>query len=58
MLKFKDIPPGLFRRKGLVYSKLEKEVILKDEETKAANAVSITGGKLVTIEPDEEVENW
>lgn len=58
MPKFQDMPPGLFRWKGLVYSKFEKEIVSKDDEMKTANAVGITGGKLVAIKPDEEVENW
>lgn len=58
MPKFKDKQPGLFRWKGLVYSKFEKEIVSKDDEMKTANAVGITSGKLVAIEPDEEIEIW
>jgi hypothetical protein len=47
MKKFKDVPNGLFRWKGIVYSKISD-----------TQAVLITSGKTVDFSPDEEVEEF
>ena len=57
MAKFKDIH-GLFRLKGLVYSKLEDELVKKDENLSVVNAILITSGKAIKVEENEEVEDF
>jgi hypothetical protein len=46
-MKFSKIKNGLFRWKGLVYSKISD-----------TQAVAITSGKIIDFSPDEEVEEW
>lgn len=57
MPKFKDIN-GLFRMKGLVYSKLKEELLKKDDSLSPVNAVLIASGETVKVEENEEVENF
>ena len=44
---FKDVPYGLFRFRGLVYTKISD-----------TQAVIITSGRIVDFEPLEEVQPW
>ena len=63
LMLFKDLPAGMFRRpNGLVYTKLAEPLFaaLKEEELapEEYNAVSITGGKPIKIEDEEECIEW
>lgn len=53
--KFKDIAK-MFRYRGIVYTKMEKEHTCSDG-TKI-NAVIVSTGECVYIEPDAEVIEW
>jgi len=46
-MKFSEIPNGLFRFHGLVYTKINE-----------SQAVLITSGKIVDFNPEEEVESY